>query len=79
MFNRKDISEKYYKNWKLKHDVFKVNRDEITNDFLVDFYKEYRLRLMDFVNELDSYVPNILLKWILIKILDKVEVIKGVY
>ncbi len=56
-----------------------MNRDEITNDFLVDFYKEYRLRLMDFVNELDSYVPNILLKWILIKILDKVEVIKGVY
>lgn len=59
MFNRKDFSEKYYKNWKPKHDVFKLNRDEITDEFLVEFYKEYRLKLIDFVNELDLYIPNI--------------------
>ena len=40
MFNRKDFSEKYYKNWKPKYDVFKLNRDEITDEFLVEFYKE---------------------------------------
>lgn len=58
MFNRKELSDKFYRNWKPINNIFEI-KEETDDQFLIDFYKEYIEKLKDFINELDTIQPTI--------------------
>ena len=58
MFDRKEMSNRYFIEWKPKYDIY--HKDTLISvELMAECYQEYRRKLIEFVNELDTYVPNI--------------------
>ena len=57
MFNRKELSNKYYKEWKPINSV--SDDEESDKDSIVDYYNEYISMLIKFINELDTILPTV--------------------
>ena len=57
MFNRKELSNKYYKEWKPINSV--PDDEESDKDSIVDYYNEYISMLIKFINELDTILPTV--------------------
>ena len=57
MFSRKELSNKYYREWKPVNNI--PYDKNVEKDILIDFYKEYRSKLLAFINELDTILPTI--------------------
>lgn len=57
MFDRKAMSEKYYINWKPKYDIYKIK--DKSDEVKIECYKEYRQKLIEFINEIDSIAPTV--------------------
>lgn len=56
---RKHLKEKYYLNWSPKSNIFKVEKEQITDAFLISMYNEYIDKLNLFLKEIERIKKGI--------------------